>query len=864
MLKDISIKKKLPFFFVLMGLVPLVLASVFVYQQAKKIYIKETVGGLMNFVDAKQQGVIRFLDQNRKMAAQLSTLASEIPPEQLSLYLKRIVETDVFDAEKHPFRDEIKSGKRSIPTFRVYHFIDYVRNGSIAASSDESRVGKKSPQAEGSKWGYSDPYLEDGRLLLTFSGRTPDGVLNIHADGRMLTNIVNGEVGNLADGIGTFYLAGVGKTMDFYIVNRENVMITESRVFGDAVLKEKGSVLPWEKTLRGHLDKECKDGKYHTNAGAHTGCREAMGFYDGPQAIEKMGVSMPFYDSEWTIVVEQDADEILASLYSVRNIVAGATVLLGLVIAFVSMILSRGIALPINDMSSVARKIASGELDVKVEAGGKDELGVLSNSFNEMVAYLKAISSTAGEIAEGDLRGNITPKSDRDVLGNSFKKMSAYLGEMAKSASEIAEGDLRREITPKSEKDMLGNAFSQMTQYIKSIAGTAEAIAEGDLRTTVEPKSDKDVLGTSFQKMVKGLRGLVTELKEGADQIAASSQQIAATSEQAAKNNETAATGVEETTSTMHEMSANIQNVAKSTRSQASSVTQTSASIEQMAVSTQRIASTAQRLAELSEKAKKAVELGMESVDLSIKGTDDISKTIIRSADTIAALGSRAEDIGDIVDVIDDIAEQTNLLALNAAIEAARAGEQGLGFAVVAEEVRKLAERSAKSTKEIADLISGIQKEAQEAVKLMDRSTQIVDKGVELSRKVGGSLKDIEGNVVEVDKYAREIGAATHEQGSGSTQIAKAAENLREITHEVTSATDEQATAAEQIVKTMEKMRSTIQQNASASVEMASSAEQLRANADHFQEIVGRFRLNGIEKTVTNPGNGSRKTGKDH
>ena len=177
----------------------------------------------------------------------------------------------------------------------------------------------------------------------------------------------------------------------------------------------------------------------------------------------------------------------------------------------------------------------------------------------------------------------------------------------------------------------------------------------------------------------------------------------------------------------------------------------------------------------MSQKTKKAVEIGLDSVDKSLKGTDEISRAIVRSADTIAALGARAEDIGKIVDVIDDIAEQTNLLALNAAIEAARAGEQGLGFAVVAEEVRKLAERSAKSTKEIAELISGIQKEAQEAVKIMDKSTQIVEKGVELSKQVGDSLKDIDGNVVEVDRYTKEIGAATHEQSSGSTQIAKAA-----------------------------------------------------------------------------------------
>ena len=225
------------------------------------------------------------------------------------------------------------------------------------------------------------------------------------------------------------------------------------------------------------------------------------------------------------------------------------------------------------------------------------------------------------------------------------------------------------------------------------------------------------------ERCSKASGATITEVRNGADQISSASAQIAATSEQAARNNEASATAVEETTSTMHEMSANIQNVAKNTQGQASSVTETSAAIEQMIASTQRIADTTGQLVGLSQKTKEAVELGLAAVDKSIRGTDEISRTIVRSADTIAALGSRAEDIGKIVDVIDDIAEQTNLLALNAAIEAARAGEQGLGFAVVAEEVRKLAERSAQSTKEIAELITGIQKEAQEAVKLMDTST---------------------------------------------------------------------------------------------------------------------------------------------
>jgi methyl-accepting chemotaxis protein len=353
--------------------------------------------------------------------------------------------------------------------------------------------------------------------------------------------------------------------------------------------------------------------------------------------------------------------------------------------------------------------------------------------------------------------------------------------------------------------------------------------------------------------MLDGLRGMVAEVKEGADQMAVSSQQIASTSEEAARNNETAATGVEEATSTMHEMSANVQSVAKNAQTQAASVTETSASVEQMATSIRRVAETAKQLVDLSNKTKDAVAAGYLAMDKTAKGSVEITRSVTLTADAISALGTRAEDIGKIVDVIDDIAEQTNLLALNAAIEAARAGEQGMGFAVVAEEVRKLAERSAKSTQEIEDLISDIQRKTKDAVTLMEKCITIVDEGADANKQAGNSLKAIEGSVGEVDRYSKEIGAATQEQSSGSEQIAKTAEGLREVTHEISSAADEQASAAEQIVKTMEKMREMIHQNASGSTELASSAEQLRAQADRFLVLVGRFTVADEDRTIALP-----------
>ncbi len=449
-------------------------------------------------------------------------------------------------------------------------------------------------------------------------------------------------------------------------------------------------------------------------------------------------------------------------------------------------------------------------------------------------AGIVIITVAVGAVIAGILLGVLLARS-----------ISVPVNKIARVAERVAGGDLSVEvdISRGDEIGSLADSFRKMSAYLRETAVVAEQIAQGDLRATVRPKSEKDVLGNAFKMMLANLRGIVTSIHGGAEQMASASAQIAATSEQTARNNETTAAAVEETTSTMHEMSANIQNVAKNSQSQASSVTQTSASVEQMAASILRIANTVQKFAALSQDSRTAVAGGLEAVDNSEKGMDEINSAIERSAVTIAALGGRVEDIGRIVDVIDEIAEQTNLLALNAAIEAARAGEHGLGFAVVADEVRKLAERSGKSTKEIAELIGGIQKEALAAVKLMEKSTQLVQRGVEKGKQVGTALATIEGQVMEVDKYSREISAATQEQSSGSTQIAKATENLREVTHEISAAADEQAAAAELIVKTMEKMRNMVHQNASGTAELASSAEQMRSQADRFLAIVSQFQL---------------------
>jgi methyl-accepting chemotaxis protein len=421
-------------------------------------------------------------------------------------------------------------------------------------------------------------------------------------------------------------------------------------------------------------------------------------------------------------------------------------------------------------------------------------------------------------------------------------------------------GDLEHNIDLNRADEIgeLARTFDKMVTYLKEMAGVSESIAGGDLTLEVKPRSSHDTLGNAFARMVEGLAGLVRSVRDASSQVASASNQVAGASDDAAKVGLQASSAIDEVTSTMHEMSVNVQNMVKSTQVQASSVSETSASIDQMVASIQRVADTAKVLLDISNRSREEVHNGIGTMEKATDGLNRINTTITSSGQIIGALGQRADDIGKIIEVIDDLAEQTNLLALNAAIEAARAGEHGLGFAVVADEVRKLAEKSAQSTKEISELIQSIQKEARKAVENMDRSTSIVNEGLELGGELNAALRKISNVVTEVYKFAQEIGAATNEQSHGSSQIARATTRLNEITHEINSAVEEQASGAQAVVKAMERMRELVQQSTSGSTELAASSEQMSKMSRGLLEFIDRFALGESSRAQAGPDTAGR------
>jgi methyl-accepting chemotaxis protein len=426
------------------------------------------------------------------------------------------------------------------------------------------------------------------------------------------------------------------------------------------------------------------------------------------------------------------------------------------------------------------------------------------------------------------------------------KSITEPLQHLIAVSREIGDsGDLDQniDIHRNDEIGALATTFNNLVAYLKEMASVSMAVAEGDLTIEITPRSKRDTLGNAFQRMSQGLREIVQSTRDGASQVSAGSNQVAGAADESAKVSVQASSAIEEVTSTMHEMSVNVQNVVKNTQVQASSVAETSASIDQMVTSIQRVADTAKVLLDIANRSREEVVTGIATMEKTTDGLNRTNRSIQSSAEIINILGHRADDIGKIIEVIDDLAEQTNLLALNAAIEAARAGEHGLGFAVVADEVRKLAEKSTQSTKEIADLISSIQREARQAVENMEQSTRIVEEGLSFGNDLGTALHKISDVVTEVYKFSQEIGAATNEQSVGSSQIAKATNRLTEITQEISSAVEEQASGAQAVVRAMDKMRELVQQSASSSTELSAAAEQMLKLSRNLLDNMDQFVL---------------------
>lgn len=489
-----------------------------------------------------------------------------------------------------------------------------------------------------------------------------------------------------------------------------------------------------------------------------------------------------------------------------RNIgIAVAVIALfsGLIATF---FLSRNIAKPMLTLTEVGLRLSNGDaqlVGVDRQALDKintrqDELGQLGQAFSRMVDYFKEIADAAGRLAEGDLTAETHPRGSTDLLGNAFSQMVDNLrhlvGEVAQSATQLNHAS-----------DQLSDVAGQTSQVTSHIATAIQQVSQGTQQQAGSILQTK----ASIEQVSQAVNGVATGAQEQAQAITQTSQSLG-------------------------QLAESIRSITGSTKKQSQVVGQAKAANSTLEIAVVQITERTAQVADFIKANLQTAQSGQQTSRQAITGIDQLGATTEQLAQRIRELGKRSAQIGAIVETIDDIAGQTNLLALNAAIEAARAGEHGKGFAVVADEVRKLAERSSQATKEIQVMIEAVQAGAEQAVEAMGRAGKDVQMGVTLTRQAGAAFEAITTGTAGSAEQIEATLKAVEVIRTAAEQLRKSIESVDQVAEQNLTAAQGMQGASEAVLNSMEQVSAVVEENSAITEEMAASANEVTAAIENI------------------------------
>lgn len=463
-----------------------------------------------------------------------------------------------------------------------------------------------------------------------------------------------------------------------------------------------------------------------------------------------------------------------------------------------------------------------------------------------IIKPLHSIEKGAKSLSDGDLSSTIDITKE-DEIGRVSKAINSSVESLSSILQRVKNGSSRvSDVTGKVETD-----FKQVSEATKveseAISSIATSIEEMNSAAT-EISDSTDRLATSTEETATSVEEMVTSIS----QVANSAQELSTT--------------VDSTSVSIEELSATVKEVAHKTEDLAAASEETLAATEQILSSIKEVEQRSKDSALLSEKVKnEASTFGMGAVEKTLEGMKNIKSSVETTASFITKLGFRSNEIGKILNVIDEITDQTTLLALNAAILAAQAGEHGKGFSVVADEIKDLAERTSVSTQEIAELIQSVQTEVKDAIHAMDDGLKSVEEGYVVANEAGDALKkivesskqsaemsfSIERSTAEQSRATRlvseamekvknmvaQVATATSEQSKGALLITKATEKMRDVANHVKTATSEQIISAKQVSESIETISDKTQKIAQAISEQKSGSNQIFMSVEKIKEI---------------------------
>ncbi|HEX9061949.1 MAG TPA: methyl-accepting chemotaxis protein [Clostridia bacterium] len=419
---------------------------------------------------------------------------------------------------------------------------------------------------------------------------------------------------------------------------------------------------------------------------------------------------------------------------------------------FISQIISR----PVKKLVDVADKLAIGDINVKVDATTKDEIGNLMESFGKMIENIRDQALTVEKIASGNMNVDVRAKSDNDLLNKKLLEMIQTMKSLISDISVLSNAAVEGHLSARGDErnysgdyrsiiNGINKTLDAVVEPIKEATAVLEEMSKGNLQVSVTGNysGDHAIIKDAINNTIVAFNEVLGSINSAAEQVATGAKQISSSS----------------------------QALSQGSTEQASSIEEITASINGVASQTRQNAANANQANELATTAKEKAVQGNKQMAEMVKAMEEINES--------------SNNISKIIKVIDEIAFQTNILALNAAVEAARAGQHGKGFAVVAEEVRNLAARSADAAKETTDMIEG--------------SIKKVDSGTKISNDTAAALNQIVDGIARAADLVGEIAVASNEQASGITQVNQAIAQVAQVVQTNSATSEECAASSEEL-----------------------------------------------------------------